>query len=118
LQAPFPGAPQFCHPAPFNMTPSLQPSSAATQAYLCYGPSWQGYDFHHGGYSGPPMFPPQQFTGQGPSSPGTPRVPPAPPQNHPVIWPSSSNTTPYRQLARPTRKPPKSPSHETISASG
>jgi hypothetical protein len=42
-QPPFPGAPQFHHPAPFNMTPSSQPSSGgATQAYQCYGPSWQG----------------------------------------------------------------------------
>ena len=31
LQPPFPGAPQFYHHAPFNMTPSSQPSSGATQ---------------------------------------------------------------------------------------
>ena len=41
LQAPFPGDPQFYHHSPFNMTPSSQPSSAATQAYPSYEPSWQ-----------------------------------------------------------------------------
>jgi len=44
------------------------------------------------------MFPPQQFTGQGPSSPGAPRVPPALPGNIPVIRPTSSASTPYGQL--------------------
>jgi len=79
LQAPFPGAPQFYHPAQFNMTPGSQLTSAATQAYPIYGPSCQGYHFPQGGYGGPQNFPPQQFTGQRPSSPGTPRMPPAPP---------------------------------------
>jgi len=50
LQPPFPCAPQFYHPAPFNMTPSSQPSSGgATQGYQSYGLSWQGYDFPQGG---------------------------------------------------------------------
>jgi len=66
-QPPFPGAPQFYHPAPSNKTPSSQPSSGcATQGYQSYGQSWQWYDFPQGGYSGPQMFPPQQFTGQRP----------------------------------------------------
>jgi len=50
LQPPFPGAPQFYHHAPFNMTPGSQPSSGATQGYVSYGPPWQGYDFPQGGY--------------------------------------------------------------------
>jgi hypothetical protein len=32
-QPPFPGTPQFYHQAPFNMKPSSQPSSGATQGY-------------------------------------------------------------------------------------
>jgi len=95
-QPPFPGAPQFSHPAPFNMTPSSQPSSGgATQGYQSYGPLWQGYDFPQGGYGGTQVFPPQQFTGQRPSSPGTPQVPPAPAANNPVNRPTASSSTPY-----------------------
>jgi hypothetical protein len=44
------------------------------------------------------MFPPQQFTAQGQSLPGEPRVPPALPGNIPVIRPTSSASTPYGQL--------------------
>jgi len=44
------------------------------------------------------MFPCQQFTGQGPSSPGAPRVPPALPGNIPVIRPITSASTPYGHL--------------------
>jgi len=44
-QPPFRGAPQFYHPAASIMTQSLQLSSGATQEYLSYGPSWQGYNF-------------------------------------------------------------------------
>jgi len=106
LQPPFPGAPQFYHPAPFNMTPSSQPSSAATQGYRSYGPSWQAYDFPQGGYGGPQMFPPQQFAGHGLSSPGAPRVPPAPPRNNPVIWPTLSSSTAPGQLPGAPRIPP------------
>jgi len=51
-----------------------------------------------GGYGGPQTFPPQQFTGQGPSSPGAPQVPPALPGNIPVIQPTTSASTPYGQL--------------------
>ena len=97
-QAPFPGAPQFYHPAPFNMTPSSQPSSAATRAYPMYGPSWQGFNFPQGWYGGPQIFPPQQFTELGPSSTGASQVPPAPPRNNPVIRATSSASTPYGQL--------------------
>jgi hypothetical protein len=43
------------------------------------------------------MFPPPQFPGQGPSSPGAPRVPPGPPGNHPVNLPTSSSSTPPPQ---------------------
>jgi len=92
-QPPFPGAPQFYHHAPFNMTSSSQPSTGATQGYQSYGPSWQAYDFPQGGYGGPQLFPPQQFTAHGLSSPGAPRVPPAWLQNNPVIRPISSSST-------------------------
>jgi hypothetical protein len=47
------------------MTASLQPSPGATQAYPSNAPLWQGSDYPHGGYNGPPMFSPQQFMGQG-----------------------------------------------------
>jgi len=39
------------------------------------------------------MFPPHQFTVHGLSSPGAPRVPPAPPGNNPVIWPTASTSS-------------------------
>jgi len=54
------------------------------------------------------MFPPQQFTRQGPSSPGAPQVPPALPGNIPVIRPTTSASTPYGQL-------PGTPGRPTIS---
>ena len=92
-QPPFQGTPQFQHQAAFNMTPSSLPGSGATQGYPSCGPSWQAYDFHQGKYGGPQMFPPQQFTGHGPSSPGAPRVPPALPGNNPGIRPTSSAST-------------------------
>jgi len=106
-QPAFPGAPQFYHPIQFNMTPSSQPSSGGgTQAYQSYGLSWQGYDFQQDGYGGPQMFPPQQFAGQGPSSPGTPRVPPSQAGNYPVNWPTSSSSTPYGQFPGAPGRPP------------
>jgi len=105
-QPPFPGVPQFYHQAPFNMTPSSQPSSGATQGYQSYGPSWQAFDFPQGGYGGPQMFPPQQFAGHGPSYPGAPRVPPAPPGNNPVIRPTSSASTAPGQLPGAPGRPP------------
>jgi hypothetical protein len=105
-QPPFPGAPQFYHHAPFNMTPSLQPSSGATQGYASYRPPWQGYDFPQAGYGGPQMFPPPQFPGQGPSSPGVPHVPPVLPGNIPVIWPTTSASRPYGQLPSAPGLPP------------
>jgi hypothetical protein len=106
LQPPFPGAPQFYHHAPFHMTPSSQQSTGATQGYQSYGPLWQAYDFPQGGYGGPQLFPPQQFTAHGPSSPGAPRVPPAPPQHDPIIRPTSSSSTAPGQLPGAPGRPP------------
>ena len=105
-QPPFPGALQFNHQVPFNMTPSSQPSSGATQGNPSYGPPWQGYHIHQGGYCGPRMLPPQQFTGHGPSSPGAPRVPPAPPGNNSVIRPTSSASTTPGQIPGAPGRPP------------
>jgi len=80
------------------MTHSLQSTISTSQGYpSSYGPPWQGYGLHQGGYGGFQMFPPPQFPGEGPSSPGAPRVPPGPPGNHPVNWPTSSSLTPPRQ---------------------
>jgi hypothetical protein len=93
----FPGAPQFYHQSPFNMTHSSQPTSSTSQGYPGYGPPWQGYDLHQGGYDGSQMIPPVQRPGQGPSSPGAPRVPPGPPGNHPLNLPTSSSSTPTPQ---------------------
>jgi len=105
-QPPFPGAPLFYHRAPFNMTPSSEPISGATQGYPSYRPSWQGYDSPQRCYGGHQKFPPQQFAGQGPSSPGAPRVPPAPPGNNAVILPTSSASTPYEQHPGAPARPP------------
>jgi len=96
-QQPSPGAPQFYHQFPFNMTHSLQPTSSASQQYRSYGPLWQGFDLHQGGYGGYQMFPPPQFPGHEPSSPGAPRVPPGPLGNHPLNQPTSSSSTPPPQ---------------------
>jgi hypothetical protein len=51
-QQPFPGASQFHQQPPFNMTHSSQHTSSTSQEYACYGPPWQGYDLHQGGYGG------------------------------------------------------------------
>jgi len=96
-EQPFPGAPQYCHQSRFNMTHSSQHTSSASQQYPSYGPPWQGYDLHQGGYGGSQMFPPPQFAGQRTSSPGAPRVPPGPPGNHPLNQPTSSSSTPPPQ---------------------
>jgi hypothetical protein len=88
------------------MTPSSQPSSSARQGYSSYGPSWQANDFPQGGFGGPQMFPPQQFARHGPSSPGAPRVPPAPPGNNPVIRRTSSVSTAPGQLPGAPGIPP------------
>jgi len=106
LQLPFPGDPQFYHHAHFNVTPSSQPSTTATQGYPSYGPSLQASDFTQGGYGGRQMFPPQEFRGHGRSAPGTPRVPPAPPRNNPVIWPTSSSSSAPGQLPGAPGRPP------------
>jgi len=106
-QQPFPGAPQFYQHSPFNMTHSSQPTTSARQGYQSYGPPWQGYDLHQGGYDESHMFPPPQIPGQRPSSPGAPRVPPGPPENHPVNQPTSSrsNPTPEPPSGAPRRPP-------------
>ena len=69
-------------------------NNSISQQYPSYGPPWQGYDLHQGGHGESRMFPQQQFPGQGPSSPGAPRVPPGLPGNNPVNWPTSSSSTP------------------------
>ena len=93
-QQPFPGALQFYHHSPFNITHSSQLSTRVSQQYPSYGPPSQEYDLHQGGYCESQMFPQQQFAGQGPSSPGAPRLPPGPPGNNPVNLPTSSSSTP------------------------
>jgi len=80
------------------MTPSSKPSTGAIQGYPSYGPLWQAYDFPQGGYGGPQMFPPQQFTGQGLSTPGALCAAPALPQNNPVIRLTCSSSTAPGQL--------------------
>ena len=96
-QQPFPGALQFYHQSAFNMTLRSQSTSGASQQYPSYRLPWRGYDLHQGGYGGSQMFPPPQFPGQGPSSPGASRVPPGPPGNHPLNQPISSSSTPPPQ---------------------
>ena len=80
------------------MTHSSQPTSSASEGYPpSYRPPWQGYDLHQAGYGGSQMFPLSQVPGQGPSFPGSLRVPPGPPGNHPVNQPTSSSSTPPPQ---------------------
>jgi hypothetical protein len=76
------------------------------QGYPGYRLSWQAYDFCQGGYGGPQMFPLQQFTGCGPSSPGAPRVTTAPPRINPEIRPSSSASSAPGQLPGAPGRPP------------
>jgi len=57
-QQPFPGTLQFYQHFPFSMTHSLQPTTSASEGYQSYGPHWQGYHLHHGGWGGSQMFPP------------------------------------------------------------
>ena len=91
------------------MIHSSQPTSSASQGFRSYGPPWQGYDLHQGGYGGCQMFPPPWFPGQGPSSPGAPRVAPGRLENHPVNRPTSSSSTP------PPDPPSGSPGRHPIS---
>jgi hypothetical protein len=106
-QQPFPCTTQFHHQSPFNMTHSSQPASSTSQGYPSYGPPWQVYDLHQGGYDGSQMFPLLRFPGQGPSSPSALRVCPDPPGNHPVTQPTSSSSTPppQRSSGTPGRHP-------------
>jgi len=106
LQPQFPGAPQFNHHAPFNMTPSSHPRTTATHGYQCYGPSWQAYDLTQGGYAGLQMFPPQHFTGHGPSLPGAQRVPPVPLPIIPVSRLTTFTSTAAGQLPGAPVMPP------------
>jgi len=106
-QQPFPGAPQFYQHSPFNMTHSLQPTTSASQGYPTYGPQWQGYDLHQGGYGGSQMFPPPQIPGQGVSSPLGPRVPPGPPEYHAQNRLTSSSLNPAPEPSScAARRPP------------
>jgi hypothetical protein len=54
------------------------------------------------------MFPSQQLTGQGSSSPGAPRVPPTTRGKIPVIQSTSSVLIPYEQLPSAPGRPPMS----------
>ena len=91
------------------MTHSLQPTSSTSQGNASYGPLWQGYDLHQGGYGGSQMFPQLQFPGQGLSSPGALRVPPGLPRNYPVNSPTSSC------LTAPAQPPSGAPGRHPIS---
>jgi len=51
------------------------------------------------------MFSTQQFTGLAPSTAGTPRVPPSPPRNNAVIWPTLSASTAPGQLPGAAARP-------------
>jgi hypothetical protein len=94
-QQPFPGAPQFYHHSPFNMTHnSSQLTTSVSQRYPSSGPPWQRNNLHQGSYGKSQMVPQQQIQGRGPSSPGAPRVPPGPLGNNPVNRPTSSSSTP------------------------
>ena len=106
----FPGASQFYHHAPFNLTPSSQPSTGVTQGYASHRPSWQAYDSPQGGYGGPQMFPTERFTGNGRPSPGAPRVPPAMRQTNPVIKQTSfTSTAPGQRPGAPGTRPVRLP---------
>jgi len=89
------------------MTHSSQPTTSTRQGYQRYGPPWQGYDLHQGGYGGSLMFLPPQIPEQGPSSPGALRLPPGPPENDSVNQPTSStsNPPPERASGAPWRRP-------------
>jgi hypothetical protein len=91
------------------MTHSSQLTSSTSLGYASYRPPWRGYVLPQRGYGGSQMFPPPQFPGHGPSSPGAPRVPPGPPGNHPVNQPASSS------LSRPPHPPSGAPGRHPIS---
>jgi hypothetical protein len=85
------------------MTHCSQPTTSSIQRYSpSYGPLWDGYDRHHGGYGGFQMYSPPQIPGQGPPSPGELTVHRGPRENHPLNCPTSSSSNP----------PPEHPSGE------
>jgi len=110
LQQPLPGAPQFYQHSPFNMTPSSQPTTIASQGFPNYGPRWECNDLHQGDYGGSQMVSPPQIPRHGPSSPGWLRVPPRPPGKNPVHWPTSSSSNPPPE---PSSGAPGRPPHHT-----
>jgi len=56
-QQPFPDTPQFYLHSPFNTTHnSSHPTTRVSQQYPSYGPGWQEYDLHPGGYGESHMF--------------------------------------------------------------
>jgi len=128
-QHPFPGTPQLYHQSPFNMTLSSQPTNSASQGYPSYGPLWQWYDLHQGGYAGSQMFPPPQCSGQGLWSSGTSRLTPGPPEYNLVNLPISSSSDPSNgppsstpgrpPISLPTKKlqPPAEPRKSDVAGS-
>jgi len=76
------------------MTHSSQPTTSTSPGFPSYGPKWQGYDLHQGGYGKSKMYPPPQIPGQGLSSQGALKVPRGPPGNNPINWPPTSSPTP------------------------
>ena len=75
------------------MTHRSLPTSSTTQGFPSSGPPWQECDLHQAGNGGSQLFPPPQCSGEWPSSPSASRVPPGPPENHPVNRPTSSSLT-------------------------
>ena len=106
-QQPIPDTLHFYQHSPFNMTHSSQPTTSASEGFPSYGPQWQQYDLHQGGYGRSQMFPPLQIPRQGPPSPGPLRVPPGLPDNHTVNQPTSSipNPPPEPPSGAPKRPP-------------
>jgi hypothetical protein len=103
-QQPVPDAPQFHHHSPFNMTHNTcQPITCVRQYYASYGPWWQHYDLHPGGYGKSQMLSQQLCQGKGPSSSYAPREPTGLPGNNPVNQRIQSSCT--LPLGRPCGTP-------------
>jgi len=70
-QQPLQGGPQLYHHSPFNLTQHiLRPTTSVSRRFPSYWPQWQRYDLNQGSWDKSQRFPPQQFPGQGPLSPG------------------------------------------------